>query len=368
MSKGPWHPCDDCLDGLAEAYARSAEACPPPLLASLELEKAHRRLHVRVCERWLEFHISGDVARSFRDKIHRPLVRLGKWERRLSESGYGSWSEVEARVAKYPEAEKLMWELREEYDEILEDMAESADYLRQLSTMVRGKTKRQKAPAGSGRSSEGESRPPRLWSHRYCPNCGLDGIEFISYSEFDRRCKELGKRGPRHDTVGRRVRDGKYWGDATGGIPWCKRCKDKTPEGRGVAQPVEAPHVDDYGLTSQDQENILTWAEASVRKVCRGFDRASLASVDSEEDRATELYHVAITAISDALKSRGGELTRDQAEDIADRAIQEDRNKEYKSRVVDSRGKMDDHDPPAEDDDQEDWQACQPELWTVAPL
>ncbi len=124
---------------------------------SSDLEKLHRKLRVNECERWLEFHVSGDVARTFRQYIERPLASLCKWENCLREAGYYRWSEVRRRAQKCPQVEGFMHGMRSEYDDIMDSMIESADYLRQLSAMTRGKLERVDRSA----LAAGEAEPGR---------------------------------------------------------------------------------------------------------------------------------------------------------------------------------------------------------------
>ncbi len=175
--------------------------------------------------------------------------------------------------------------------------------------------------AAAGASPGGKDRPPRLWTHSHCPNCGADGIEFLSHAEFSRRARKGRHSRLDRKTVGRRIEEGRYCADAQGNVPWCSRCRDKTPEGPGVERPVDALHIDDYQLTDEDKENVTAWAQAITRKRCPDFDVGLLNPDAATTQRGAELFQVAATAIMEALKSRLGKLTRDEAEQSAEDAI-----------------------------------------------
>ena len=189
-------------------------------------------------------------------------------------------------------------------------------------------------------------RPLRLWPHSHCPTCGRGGVEFLSFSEFSRRCKdECGMRLNR-DTVSSRVRRGQYWADATSKVPWCRKCRHKAPEGEGVPQPVGEPHVDDYEPTQDDAANAMDWAGNVVRKRFPGFDPHM---TDSPDPDAYEQYSVAVEAILQQIKARGGGLSPKQGKQIARDAIQAHLTTDYESREIHSRGNLAGSNRPADE-------------------
>jgi hypothetical protein len=193
---------------------------------------------------------------------------------------------------------------------------------------------------GTGR----DGPPPRVWTQTHCPNCGRDGIEFLSFTEFSRRSgKGRSGKAIHPDTVSRHVRKGRYCADATWQVPWCKTCKKWTPQGKGVTQAVEAPAPDDYQPSEEDKQNMLIWAEDATQKKFPDFDRELMEwrVKDGNPSHEDEAFDVAYEAIAEEMKAKRGELTRDQAKQIGLRAIQDHLNKDIKSRVFESRGKMD---------------------------
>ncbi len=167
------------------------------------------------------------------------------------------------------------------------------------------------------------SRPPRLWTRTHCPNCGADGVEFVSFREFSRRAREQPHCRLDRGTVSRQVKRGRYWANAGRRVPWCPRCKQRTPDGRGVEQPVEAPHVDDYEITSEDNENALAWAQAVVRRWHEDFDVEFCRPDAADPQPGDELFQEAYAAILQAIQETRGSLTRDQAEKVAEKAIKQ---------------------------------------------
>lgn len=148
--------------------------------------------------------------------------------------------------------------------------------------------------------------------------------------------------------MSRRVGHGTYWADANSHVPWCKKCEDKTPEGPGVEQPVEAPHVDDYQLTTGEQQQVAAWAQGIVKRRYPDFDMDFVNPEDPQADKATELFQVAVTAIHASLAAHRGDLTRDQAEALAEEAIKKHVDEETRS-LKSSSGHMNLSDRPPEE-------------------
>ncbi len=139
--KRPWHPVDDCIEPLAKTLQDLHKPVPPKGLRFVghNLRMAYRKLNVETCRRWLEFYISPEYAKAFDEKVQTPLKQFEMWDMRIRKLGYDDWSEVRADVEKHLCDEGLYWDLSESYDDITDNALESADYLRQLSVMLRGK-------------------------------------------------------------------------------------------------------------------------------------------------------------------------------------------------------------------------------------
>jgi len=192
----------------------------------------------------------------------------------------------------------------------------------------------------------------KLWTEDHCPSCGEPGIEFLSQIEFVRRTQSHGKTLSR-GKVGRAVGDGRYWHDLSKKVPWCERCKEKTPEGPGVARPVDAEPAPKYAPTRKDQ----AWALEVAAEVVPDFrimrpgsgpgdppirpdPKLSAKCDDPAEEEAYELMCEGGVAIIEEAESAGEMPTRDQAKDIARRAMQKYRTEDYKGRKHASKGDM----------------------------
>ncbi|MFW6119180.1 MAG: hypothetical protein ACOC7S_02495 [Planctomycetota bacterium] len=186
------------------------------------------------------------------------------------------------------------------------------DYNRNLRTA-------EQAPAST---EEAEGRPPRLWTRTHCPSCGRDGIEFVSQSEFSRRWKEYDSDAVVRTTVSSRIKDGRYWADANADVPWCLVCRHKTPEGRGVNQPVEKPSVSDYVPTEAEKQRVLSWVEDAVCRRFETFESAWLHLANPPEPLAVECFQEAVERVLQAMRERQGALRRDEVESVAEEAIQ----------------------------------------------
>jgi hypothetical protein len=184
-----------------------------------------------------------------------------------------------------------------------------------------------KASAGAAQEApddgvESKDRPPRLWTRTHCPSCGRDGIEFIGQSEFSKRWKEYDSGAIVRTTVSSRIKDGRYWADANGDVPWCPVCKHKTPEGQGVNQPVEEPHVSDYVPTEAEKQKILSWVESAV---CRHFETFELDWLHLENPPtpvAVECFQEACQKVLALMRERQEALGRDEVESVAEDAIE----------------------------------------------
>ena len=101
----PWHPCDDCIDIVAEIYEQCPDKVlpvstdprdPPSRVRSLGLYDIDKVLTfinagtTDTCERFLDREISQDYARVFRKYVDAPLAELRKWEKEINDRGYPS--------------------------------------------------------------------------------------------------------------------------------------------------------------------------------------------------------------------------------------------------------------------------------------
>jgi len=190
--------------------------------------------------------------------------------------------------------------------------------------------------------SDPKGVPPRLWTRPTCPNCGAYGIEFLTFIEFSERSRNEGVRKPPHrDTVSRRVSQGKYWADATRKVPWCTKCKQKTPEGAGVEPPVEAPAADIPKIPPDDLAKLKEWAQAVTRERYPGFDVAFSDAQDPTCDPATERFVVAFEAMAEEYQKACGDLPEMRAKEVARSAIQRAKNTDYESKMQSSTPRPD---------------------------
>ena len=153
--------------------------------------------------------------------------------------------------------------------------------------------------------------------------------------EFQRRT------GTDRKTVTRRIEAGQYLADATGKVPWCDNCRGKTPEGRGVEQPVEKPHVKDYKLRPEEKNKCLDWAESAVVAKFPDFEQHHATLENPPSQQALEAFQEATTALIEEIQRRQGDVTRDQGEQIARRAVQDFLNEEIGSAMRSSGGMAD---------------------------
>lgn len=161
----PWHPCDDCLDRLADALQRF-ERCSvrelPKRLENLttrwstEITDAVPRYAgqsgIVVCRGWLELHVSVDYANVFADRVENFLQHLRDWEREAhrtpldySEDGEGG----KGRIAVH---------LRERFDGICDEATMLANYVKQMSAMLRPKVRI--GPASASKARDTPEVPP----------------------------------------------------------------------------------------------------------------------------------------------------------------------------------------------------------------
>jgi len=181
---------------------------------------------------------------------------------------------------------------------------------------------------GANGSAQIANRPSRLWTHPWCPNCGLSEVEWLNHSEFARRCRGAGLRGPHRDTVSRRVAAGIYWADRTRKVPWCESCRAKTPEGEGRQPPVEGLPTEEYEPSATDKENIEAWALEFVKEhVDSDFDPELRQGDGISASEADEAYAMAFEAMYEKLAKSRGDLTRDLAIQAAEAAWEDFRRK-----------------------------------------
>jgi len=208
-----------------------------------------------------------------------------------------------------------------------------------------------KASAGAAQEAPDDGvaskdRPPRLWTHTHCPSCGRDGIEFMGHSEFSKRWKEYDSGAIVRTTVSSRIKDGRYWADANADVPWCPVCRNRTPEGQGVNQPLEQPSVSDYVPTDAEKQKMLSWVESAV---CREFDTFELDWIHLENPPtplAVECFQEACQRVLGAMAERHRALGRDEVESVAEDAIEacirEHNDAKYRPRFHDGASRPED--------------------------
>jgi len=98
-------------------------------------------------------------------------------------------------------------------------------------------------------------------------------------------------------------------------VPWCKRCREKTPEGEGVEQPVEKPSIEDYRLDEQAEELLKALAVAAVKAHYHQFDIEFLSSESSTPEK--DCFHETFLRLLQAMKDAEGNLTRNKLEELA---------------------------------------------------
>ncbi len=167
-------------------------------------------------------------------------------------------------------------------------------------------------PEGQEKAAE----PRRVWTKHSCPSCGAPNVDFITKAEFSRRAK-CGK-----DTPAKRIKTGVYWADRKGRLPWCKGCKEHTPEGPGVEQAVDIPSTSRYKPGQEDLEEFTAIVNSVLS---RDFDFP-------ETTDETDLRHVGVLAIAEEALKRGVRPSDDEAGRIAITAIKMHRNAECRYR------------------------------------
>ena len=127
--------CDNTLDPLVDEFA----ALPMPSDPGFDepFVWTWTRLQVDEFIQWLGFYRSPQHAEAFRKAVEGPVIRLRKWFGRWRQLGYRQWADLEARAEQSREAYSMMWELRDEYDEIVDGFTEATRYVRQLAAMIR---------------------------------------------------------------------------------------------------------------------------------------------------------------------------------------------------------------------------------------
>jgi hypothetical protein len=245
---------------------------------------------------------------------HRPIVR-----------GEGHAERVEIVTA---EAKPLSVKV-ENLAEVSGPMGDIAralqDGMRRLEEAVR--SVKAGAATSENASATAEAQQPaiaRLWDKDYCPVCAQHDVEWISCSEFEKRAKTCGKPVKR-ETAGLRMKSGAYCADATGRLPWCPVCKDRTPMGKGERE----PDADARQLPSHDQ--TLAYEEQCCMCAAKALKLSKPPSLRRPPEAQEGKYTViARDAARDALlgvmeehRHRGRELTRDEVEAVAVPKIKE---------------------------------------------
>lgn len=63
-----------------------------------------------------------------------------------------------------------------------------------------------------------------------CLQCGSPDIEWLSFSEFSRRCTDKGVTPKCRHTVSDRVKRGRYVSNEENRVSWCEECEEITPD------------------------------------------------------------------------------------------------------------------------------------------
>ena len=189
---------------------------------------------------------------------------------------------------------------------------------------------RQPPAESAGNGGKARTLPSRNWTRSWCPACGYEGIEFLSYVEFVERSGGH----PHRNTVAKRVKDGKYWANALGEVPWCKKCRGLTPLGDGVEQPVEKPHVDDYRPTNADSRQMAAWIQGVMVKEFPGFEYESLGSMKWKEGPAVELASAITVEVLSLAGKQAAMPGKDEVEAVAERVIEAIKKDENASRTA----------------------------------
>ena len=143
--RGPWHPCDDCIDKLASAledFAGPSSSLPKhddldylSTKPSTRLLNAYADAEYERGRRWIEFCLSPANAQAFVEQVQTPLRELREWERRVA-----STAPPDRETDDLGEANTgYRREVLEAFLGVQDKAAYSADYLRQLAAMIRAK-------------------------------------------------------------------------------------------------------------------------------------------------------------------------------------------------------------------------------------
>jgi predicted DNA-binding protein YlxM (UPF0122 family) len=137
---------EDILVPLADAYERFIlNAYPPQSFGSLKFDEALRKFHFKMARRFFEFHRSPAFAHAFSNAVEKPVTRLRKFEHALR-----------SRKPRSTELDDWSEDDIQEYAEIIGDIEEAADYLRQLAWMI-----------GSSQKSYAPNRPRKSYPKGY---------------------------------------------------------------------------------------------------------------------------------------------------------------------------------------------------------
>lgn len=196
------------------------------------------------------------------------------------------------------------------------------DGMRRLEEAIRATKASAAAPENTSAPSETGPTVGRIWDKDYCPVCAHRGMEWISRSEFERRARE-GDAPVKRETAGARIKNGAYCADATGRLPWCPVCKDRTPMGKGERE----PDVDARQLPSQDQVLLYEEQCCTCAAGIMGLSKPPSLRTPPEAQEgkhtviARDAARNALLAVIAEHRQRGRELTRDEVEAVATPAI-----------------------------------------------
>jgi hypothetical protein len=245
-------------------------------------------------------------------------------------------------------ADAVAWPARADLSKIQAELELDLQLLKQPAASVPSPSAPPQAqePQRAGTAGDAEKKgtqPGRAkrWTQSWCPSCGRAPIEFISASAFEKKTRKDGKTVGR-EAVGRRIAKGEYWHNGRKEVPWCEHCRAQTPLGRGVEKPVDA--VPKYRPSQIESGQAFAWCAELVAKTFRlpkpDIDLPPDQDADRDALAAYEYANEGVRAILEDAALRGGMPSRDEAEKVALAAIQEYRDKDFKSRKYESHGDM----------------------------
>jgi hypothetical protein len=219
----------------------------------------------------------------------------------------------------------------------------AADDIRRVADGL--KAEHDKAANPTPAKKGGKSR--KRWTRQHCPSCGYHTVEFVSMKQFSKK-----PGAPSYNTVRARVATGDYLSNVAGRVPWCPVCKERTPEGAGAPAPIGGPTtltpgVEPYVPSEQDKGQMLAWARGIV-KVTPGCDlqpetRLPLDSDPPAMQLGLDRLNNAVEAIMGLARELNRLPTRDEADDVAKKAISKARSHDvrisYQTDAYDKRQK-----------------------------